>query len=235
MALSVYRAVELRLDLVRAVNTGVSTFIDSTGRVLQQTKSVDPDETPNKDPEPMTLLGDVAVQQASTLYATLGDWFGGMCLVVLCVLGLRAASAAGRPVRWKLVASGAGLLAAVITLGTAIGAGPSQIGLAWLLLTHQKIPEGVIDAAFSTGVRLIPILAIGSFAVGLLVERLGQRDASHRRASFEAAAAILSVLVVPAVAVGTLEGEQAGLVIAALIAIGLSALGGRVAQRKSTA
>src|SRR6185503_5660397 len=32
LALSVFRAIELRTDLVRAVNTGVSAFIDASGR-----------------------------------------------------------------------------------------------------------------------------------------------------------------------------------------------------------
>jgi apolipoprotein N-acyltransferase len=36
LALAVYRAVEHRVELVRAVNTGVSAFIDAAGRVYQK-------------------------------------------------------------------------------------------------------------------------------------------------------------------------------------------------------
>jgi apolipoprotein N-acyltransferase len=87
LALSVYRAVEMRLDLVRAVNTGVSAFIDSTGRVYANTRAVDPDDSPTAQPE--TLLQKVAVQQAQTVYARLGEWFGISCLVLTAVLLLR--------------------------------------------------------------------------------------------------------------------------------------------------
>ena len=83
LALSVYRAVEMRLDLVRAVNTGVSAFIDSTGHVYANTRAVDPDDTPT--PQPETLLQTVALQQAQTVYARLGEWFGISCLVLTAV------------------------------------------------------------------------------------------------------------------------------------------------------
>jgi apolipoprotein N-acyltransferase len=88
LALSVYRAVEMRLDLVRAVNTGVSAFIDSTGRVYAKTRVVDPDDASNAEPD--SLLERVAVQQTQTLYATVGEWFGWSCLVTSILLFLRS-------------------------------------------------------------------------------------------------------------------------------------------------
>src|SRR5262245_24254127 len=61
LALSVFRAVEMRLDLVRALSTGVSAFIDSTGRVYAKTRAVAAGEPPSTPPD--TLLAKVAVQQ----------------------------------------------------------------------------------------------------------------------------------------------------------------------------
>ena len=43
--------------------------------------------------------------------------------------------------------------------------------------------------------------------------------------------AILAILVVPAVLISTLDGEQAGLVISALLAIGLAFFAGRIYRR----
>ena len=51
LALAVFRSVEHRLEMVRAVNTGVSAHIDAAGRVRAQTASVDPDELPPPTPE----------------------------------------------------------------------------------------------------------------------------------------------------------------------------------------
>lgn len=85
MALSVYRAVELRTGLVRAVNTGVSVVIDARGQVLANTKPVDPALTPGVGPE--SLLHDVAlIEGGGTVYAVVGDLFGYLNLIA--ALGL---------------------------------------------------------------------------------------------------------------------------------------------------
>ena len=82
MALSVYRAVELRTGLVRAVNTGISTFIDASGRVLSKTRSVDPVETPGVPP--VTLMEEMTMLEGGgTVYTAVGDLFGYLNLAVL--------------------------------------------------------------------------------------------------------------------------------------------------------
>jgi apolipoprotein N-acyltransferase len=74
LALSVYRAVEARTDLVRAVNTGVSAFIDASGRVMSRSYAVDP----HKTPAPMTGHMDkmALMEGGHTFYARFGDVFG---------------------------------------------------------------------------------------------------------------------------------------------------------------
>jgi apolipoprotein N-acyltransferase len=84
LALSVFRAVEMRLDLVRAVNSGVSAFVDSTGRVYATSRVVEPGPTVASQPD--TLLERVAIQQTHTLYATLGEWLGTLCIAATLLL-----------------------------------------------------------------------------------------------------------------------------------------------------
>ncbi|HSY41172.1 MAG TPA: apolipoprotein N-acyltransferase [Polyangia bacterium] len=84
LALAVFRAVEHRLEMVRAVNTCVSAHIDAAGRVLQATGSVDPDEQPTAPPK--TLLVDLAMLPGGGLYRTVGDLFGFLCLLSLVAL-----------------------------------------------------------------------------------------------------------------------------------------------------
>ncbi len=84
LALAVFRSVEHRLEMVRAVNTGVSAHIDSAGRVLQATASVDPDDQPPAPPK--TLLVDLAMLPGGGLYRTVGDLFGFLCLLSLVAL-----------------------------------------------------------------------------------------------------------------------------------------------------
>jgi len=84
LALAVFRAVEHRLEMVRAVNTGVSAHIDAAGRVLQATESVDPDAQPVAQPK--TLLVDLAMLPGGGLYRTVGDLFGFLSLLSLVAL-----------------------------------------------------------------------------------------------------------------------------------------------------
>jgi apolipoprotein N-acyltransferase len=84
LALAVFRAVENRLELVRAVNTGVSAHVDAAGRVLEKTESVDPHETPSA--QPATLMVDLAMLEGGGLYRHVGDLFGFGCLIALVAL-----------------------------------------------------------------------------------------------------------------------------------------------------
>jgi apolipoprotein N-acyltransferase len=84
LALAVFRAVEHRLEMVRAVNTGVSAHIDAAGRVVEETESVDSEDQPPAPPK--TLLVDLAMLPGGGLYRTVGDLFGFLCLLSLVVL-----------------------------------------------------------------------------------------------------------------------------------------------------
>ncbi len=79
MALSVYRAVEMRTDMIRAVNTGVSAFIDAKGKVFAKTYALDPKITP----KPVDgLLGEVRLMEGGhTFYARFGNLFGYLCVL----------------------------------------------------------------------------------------------------------------------------------------------------------
>jgi apolipoprotein N-acyltransferase len=84
LALSVFRSVEHRLEMIRAVNTGVSAHVDAAGRVVAQTESVDPAESP--PPAPKTLLVDLAMLPGGGLYRHIGDLFGFLSLAALAAL-----------------------------------------------------------------------------------------------------------------------------------------------------
>jgi apolipoprotein N-acyltransferase len=88
LALAVFRSVEHRIEMVRAVNTGVSAHIDAAGRVLAETESVDPSELP--PPTPKTLLVDLAMLPGGGLYRHVGDLFGFACLGGLAIALFRS-------------------------------------------------------------------------------------------------------------------------------------------------
>jgi apolipoprotein N-acyltransferase len=79
--LAVYRSVEHRLDMVRSVNTGVTSHIDATGRLVAHTRSVDPVLEPGV--KPVTLIADVALLESRTVYGTVGDVFGYLNIAAL--------------------------------------------------------------------------------------------------------------------------------------------------------
>ena len=88
LALAVFRSVEHRIEMIRAVNTGISAHIDAAGRVREQTESVDPAEQPT--PTPKTLLVDLAMLPGGGLYRHVGDLFGFACLGALVVVLVRS-------------------------------------------------------------------------------------------------------------------------------------------------
>jgi apolipoprotein N-acyltransferase len=86
LALSVFRAVEARADLVRAVNPGVTAFVDAAGRVRARTYVIDPARDPRGADG---LLVEVALMEAGhTFYARHGDLFGSACAVATLALAL---------------------------------------------------------------------------------------------------------------------------------------------------
>ena len=86
LALSVFRSVETRSDLVRSVNTGVSAFIDANGRVMSKSYAVDPHG--KAEPVPMTGHLDTVVlmEGGHTFYARFGDLFGWLCAIATLLL-----------------------------------------------------------------------------------------------------------------------------------------------------
>ena len=99
LALSVFRSVEHRLDMIRSVNTGVTAHVDAVGRVRETLASVNPDEVPH--PEPEAMLADVAMLDAGGLYVRIGDAFGLLCAAAIAILAFTSAWASNKPRRKK--------------------------------------------------------------------------------------------------------------------------------------
>jgi hypothetical protein len=211
MALSVYRTIETRLDLVRVVNTGVSTHIDSTGRVLWKGPAVDSDDIA----PPFIHIADAAVQSPQKIYSRLGEWFGALCLALTLFFAVRARARAQMAVDWRLVAFASGALAAVLVAVSSLSGHPL---LALEILARRHVGESKLT--FDTGVWLLPAAFLGCIAAGVV--------AARKR--LEAAVAVIIVLVGPSL-FGTLEGEQAGLVISAIVGILIALAAGKLLRK----
>ena len=86
LALSVYRTVELRTEMVRAVNPGVSAYVDATGRIYAKTYSLDPAKNPRGSD---SILAEVAlIEGGDTVYASVGDLFGYVSVAITMFLWL---------------------------------------------------------------------------------------------------------------------------------------------------
>lgn len=102
LQLARWRAVENRVPVVRAANTGISCLIDHHGRVIARGVRT-PDDPPGyRGPGAMTdgvLVDELPLVGGRTIYSKLGDWLG-WSLMVLCVPLLVAAG-------WRLPVSAA--------------------------------------------------------------------------------------------------------------------------------
>jgi apolipoprotein N-acyltransferase len=77
--MTVFRAVENRVPLVRAANTGITAIIDSKGHIRAMTPLF----------EEAILSGEVKLGEGGTLYTRYGDVFAGACLAgALFITGL---------------------------------------------------------------------------------------------------------------------------------------------------
>ncbi|WP_175516909.1 apolipoprotein N-acyltransferase [Planctomicrobium piriforme] len=93
---SLFRAVETRTPLVRAVNTGISAVIDGDGVIREPDEFLDgtspsegvPKRKSIRDPRTgrfhkqlnCALVADVPLDPRTSLYVAVGDWFAAACL-----------------------------------------------------------------------------------------------------------------------------------------------------------
>lgn len=87
LAITVFRAVENRVGFARAVNTGVSGFVDPNGRVYSLVEAggrrLGPGITGFR-------IDHVKIDRRDSLYGRAGDWFAGGCTVLTSLLWLGA-------------------------------------------------------------------------------------------------------------------------------------------------
>jgi apolipoprotein N-acyltransferase len=77
-SMAVFRAIENRKPVVRCANTGISGFIDSSGRVLARTPLF----------QRLVLPGTVTTDETLTFYTKYGDLFSYLCIVMSIVISL---------------------------------------------------------------------------------------------------------------------------------------------------
>jgi apolipoprotein N-acyltransferase len=88
-ALAVWRAVELRRDLVRATNTGLTSAVAATGEVLGELPTF----------EAAALVAEVRLLAGATVYGRYGDVFAWAIVATLVLGAARRHSRSGRRVR----------------------------------------------------------------------------------------------------------------------------------------
>jgi apolipoprotein N-acyltransferase len=75
-SMAVFRAVENRVPVARAANTGISGFIDSRGRILRKSDIF----------VKTSLTGEISVGNEESFYTTYGDIFAYICLTMLSLM-----------------------------------------------------------------------------------------------------------------------------------------------------
>ncbi|MEP6886453.1 MAG: apolipoprotein N-acyltransferase, partial [Gammaproteobacteria bacterium] len=89
LALAVFGSVELRVSMVRAVNSGVSSYIDPNGRLVRKTYADDPYRNPR--PEDGIVVTAPLMPGGHTVYVAVGNLFAYLCIAgTLILIGLAA-------------------------------------------------------------------------------------------------------------------------------------------------
>ena len=91
LALAVFAGVELRVSMVRAVNSGVSALIDPNGRVVTKTYADDPYRNPRA--EDGIVVSAPYMSGGHTVYVAVGNLFAYLCMAAtLMLVGVAARS-----------------------------------------------------------------------------------------------------------------------------------------------
>jgi apolipoprotein N-acyltransferase len=77
VSMSVFRAVENRVFVVRCTNTGISCFIDPYGRVVGRITGPDGNDIFVQG----FMNGSVVPLDSGTIYTQYGDWFAWLCVL----------------------------------------------------------------------------------------------------------------------------------------------------------
>jgi apolipoprotein N-acyltransferase len=95
LALAVFASVELRVSMVRAVNSGVSALIDPNGRLVQKSYADDPYRHPRSADG--VVVDAPWMPGGHTVYVAVGNLFAYLCIAAtLILLGAAARTKAGR-------------------------------------------------------------------------------------------------------------------------------------------
>jgi apolipoprotein N-acyltransferase len=86
LALSVFSTIELRVALVRSVNSGISAMIDPNGRLLAKTYAVDPYRHPHAADG--IVVSAPKMSGGNTLFVAWGDWFPYLCAVATLIIAV---------------------------------------------------------------------------------------------------------------------------------------------------
>ena len=79
LALATFRSVEQRRALVRSTNTGISAFVDPTGKIVARTEQY----------QPALLIHRVPLLKGKTFYMMFGDWIGYLSLALFVYFLIR--------------------------------------------------------------------------------------------------------------------------------------------------
>ena len=84
LALAVFASVELRVAMVRSVNSGVSAMIDPNGRLLARTYANDPYRQPHEADGILVSVPKMA--GGHTLFVAWGNWFPYLCSLATAIV-----------------------------------------------------------------------------------------------------------------------------------------------------
>jgi apolipoprotein N-acyltransferase len=87
-----FRAIENRLPIVRSVNTGISCFIDSAGRIKDGfSAGTLPPEAMSRTGMPGWILDRISIDRRTTIFSKYGQWLGiccELCLILPIIIPL---------------------------------------------------------------------------------------------------------------------------------------------------